>query len=125
MGDDQFFLRRLAAIRPATSPPRPRPIIIRLDGSGTGVPPPEEVDPPPLDVLVEPPWLEDPHPELPQPELPQPELPQPLTEPRLSDFQVASAGALAATARAARAVRMAHLIGFKIFLPYLSIVFHD
>ena len=59
-GEDQLCLRRMAAMRPTTSPPRPRPSISGLFGSGTGVPPPEEVKPPPLDKLVEPLWLEPP-----------------------------------------------------------------
>jgi len=101
-------------MRPAIKPPKPRPSIIRLDGSGTGVPPLEEEEPPPVepvDVLVEPPWPDDP-----QPELPHPELLQPLTVPRVSDDHVASAGALAATAIAATPARIAHFINFKMYL---------
>jgi len=119
--EDQFFLRRLAATRPATRPLRPRPSISMLDGSGTGVPPLEPVLPPLeleelLELLLELELLllellpEDPQPELPQPELPQPELPQPELP------QVAFAGAPAANAMAAMPVRTAHLIGFKIYL---------
>lgn len=115
-----------------------------LDGSGTGVPPLEEVDEPPVepvdvlvvppvepvDVLVVPPVEpvevlvcppvdpvepEEPQPELPQPELPQPELPQPeLPQPELP--QVALAGALTAKAIAATPTRTADFIDFIIYL---------
>lgn len=90
------------------------PSINMLDGSGTGVPPPEDEAPPPVD----PPLPEDPQPELPQPELPQPEPPQVLTVPRLLDCQLASAGALAATAAAAIPARIAHFISFTRYLHF-------